>query len=218
MDAVRWQRVKRIFSALIARGPAADDTILEACNGDVELAKEVRLLIEEHSRLEETTRGSSATERGSAELPRQFAARYRVVSWLGSGSFGDVYRVVDEMMGNCEFALKVLRSPDPVSIQHFKREFRSLADIYHRNIVRLHELHFYDDRWMFTMEYVDGVDLLRYLSGRPDRDKASAIHFSILQLAEGLAALHQRKLLHRDVKPSNILVTATGRLVLLDFG
>ncbi len=218
MDAVRWQKMKGIFSALIAGGPASDVTILEKCDGDVELAKEVRLLIEEHNRLEGTTRGSGTTAERNAELPRQFAGRYRVVSWLGSGSFGDVYRVVDEMAGNCELALKVLRSPDPISIQHFKREFRSLTDIYHRNIVRLHELHFYEDRWMFTMEYVDGVDLLRYLISCPDCDKASTIQLSILQLAEGLAALHQRKLLHRDVKPSNILVTATGRLVLLDFG
>lgn len=219
MDAVRWQRVKRIFSALVAEGPVSDGVILEACSGDVELAKEVRLLIAEDNRLEEdATRGIGATGERNSELPLRFAGRYRVVSWLGSGGFGDVYRVIDEMAGDCELALKVLRSPDPVSIQHFKREFRSLADIYHRNIVRLHELHFHEDRWMFTMEHVDGIDLLRYLSSRPDRDKASALRFSMLQLAEGLTALHQRRLLHRDVKPSNILVTESGRLVLLDFG
>jgi len=218
MDADRRHTVKRIFSALTTQGSATDDTILKACDGDVELANEVRPLIEEHRRLEEAAISSNATTERSAELPRQFGGRYRVMSWLGSGGFGDVYRVVDEMAGDCELALKVLRSPDSVSIQHFKREFRSLADIYHPNVVRLHELHFYEHRWMFTMEYVAGVDLLRYLTHRPDCEKATAIRPYMLQLAEGLRELHRRKLLHRDVKPSNILVTATGRLVLLDFG
>src|SRR5207247_8019877 len=136
---------------------------------------------------------------------------YRVLSWIGSGGCGDVYRVIDETAGNCELALKVLRLPDPSSIQHFKREFRSLADVYHRNIVRLHELHFYEDRWMFTMEYIAGVDLLSYVNNCPSYDKASIIRSSMLQLAEGLAALHHRKLLHRAVKPSNILVTPSRR-------
>jgi eukaryotic-like serine/threonine-protein kinase len=218
MDASRWQRVKTIFSTLADDGSVTDETILEACEGDVELASEVRPLIDEHCRLQSTLEREVEALEPRRELPRQFAGRYRVVSWLGSGSFGDVYRVIDEQAGNCELALKVLRSPNPDAVQHFKREFRSLADIYHRNIVRLHELHFHADRWMFTMEYVDGVNLLKYLANCSDRDKASAIQFAMLQLADGLAALHQRKLLHRDVKPSNILVTPSGRLVLLDFG
>ena len=160
----------------------------------------------------------ASTDMSSPELPGIVAGRFRVLSRLGSGGFGDVYRVIDESAGNEQLALKLLRSSDPRALNHFKREFRSLADIYHRNIVALYELFAHHDRWMFSMEFVDGVDLLRFLDAQPICERDGAVRSCMMQLAEGLVALHQRNLLHRDVKPSNILVTATGRLVLLDFG
>jgi hypothetical protein len=149
-------------------------------------------------------------------------------------------------------ALKTLRALDPHALLLFKQEFRALADVHHPNLVRLGELFCDGERWFFTMEYVEGVGLLRWV--RPDAplspeerrtdelyvdDLAATaaggalvgkiaaeeplfdegrLRAAIVQLARGTHALHQAGLVHRDVKPSNVLVARDGRVVLLDFG
>ncbi|MEO7142021.1 MAG: protein kinase, partial [Bryobacteraceae bacterium] len=218
MDRTLWARIKEAFSIVIACGPDdAREALLQACNGDDELVQQVRPLVEEHFRILSAVEMPAPAAIPDTELPRIIAGRYRLIARLGSGSFGDVYRVSDEVAGG-ELALKVLRSPDPVALHYFKREFRSLADTYHPNIVRLRELIAYQDRWMFTMEFVDGVDLLQFLNRQSPGDRAAALRSCLLQLGEGIKALHRGRLLHRDVKPSNVLVTSAGRVVLLDFG
>ena len=121
-------------------------------------------------------------------------------------------------MTAASLALKVLRAPSAFALHYFKREFRSLAGITHPNLVALYELLAQGDRWMFSMEFIDGVDFLAFLNSRPPANRDEAVRSALLQLSEGLRALHERGLLHRDLKPSNVLVTAAGRLVLLDFG
>jgi len=149
---------------------------------------------------------------------RPVAGRFRVLARLGGGGFGDVYRVADEAAGGGQFALKILRSSDPLALQNFKREFRSLAHVRHPNIIVLHELIAHEGRWMFSMDFVEGVDLLRFLASHRIPDHLDALHRCFRQLAEGVRALHDHNLLHRDLKPSNVLVTSTGQLIILDFG
>ena len=100
------------------------------------------------------------------ELPRVLAHRFRVLARLGAGTFGDVYRAIDEKAG-AEVAVKVLRSRDAVALEYFKREFRTLADVHHSNLLKLHDLVAAGDQWMFSMELVDGVDFLRFLAASP---------------------------------------------------
>jgi serine/threonine protein kinase len=220
MDPARWERFKRIFSEVVSGElPLDSERFLDACGGDSELLRGVRSLAEEHFRLAAAARDGGAGQLPeAAELPRVLVGRYRVLARLGGGSFGDVYRVADEASSGDQLAIKILRSSDPLAIQYFKNEFRSVAGTCHRNIVRLHELLAYDGRLMFTMEFIDGINLLQYIGGCPHQDREARIRSCMLQLAEGLSALHRARVLHRDVKPSNILVTAEGRLVLLDFG
>ena len=99
----------------------------------------------------------------------------------------------------------------------FKREFRSLSNITHRNLATLYELFAEATPWFFTMELVKGVTFLEYVrrSGSADYQRLSA---ALTELVAGLSALHSCKKLHRDVKPSNVLVQADGRVVVLDFG
>ena len=221
MDSQRWERMKQVFSAAAALGPAEARARMESeCAGDPEMLAEARLLLEDHFRWSDSQ--ATIANPPDGQLPLDAAAvpagRFRVVGRLGSGSFGDVFRVADEANAGADLALKVLRSPDPLALQYFKREFRSLAGFNHPNLVVLHELIADGNRWMYSMEFIDGVDLLAFLDAVPRAERRDAIVACILQLAEGLRALHDHRLLHRDLKPSNVLVTAAGRVVLLDFG
>jgi hypothetical protein len=135
---------------------------------------------------------------------------------LGEGATGVVYRVRDEETGD-EVALKALSRVTPEAVFHLKAEFRLLQDIRHRNLVRLYELFVDDAGCFFTMEMVDGLPLAQWVrpSATLDIERLLAV---VRQLARGLGALHATGKLHRDVKPSNVMVDRTGRVVLLDFG
>lgn len=146
--------------------------------------------------------------------------RYEIVRHLGQGGNGVVYEALDSRSGN-RVALKTLKAVQPQRLYRFKKEFRSLAELSHRNVVKLHELVVEGSDAYFTMELVEGTDLLRYLrEGCPaDTAPSSArVRRAFRQLLEGVVALHESGKLHRDIKPSNIMVDREGRVVLLDFG
>lgn len=186
----------------------------------------------------------------------QGTARFQLQKCLGSGSFGSVYDVFDQERGT-RVALKVPHEPTANGLFLFKKEFRALADISHPNLITLHELISEEARWYFTMELIEGIDLLRFLrSGTSYADfspqgarrlnhqhstavralqQNTASEFDdrpflappsdyrlvsrvFKQLGHGLMAIHRAGLLHKDIKPSNVLVTETCRVVLLDFG
>lgn len=168
--------------------------------------------------------------------------RFEVRRRIGAGAMGVVYAAFDRERG-AEVALKTMTGTAPASLVRFKQEFRALAGISHPNLVALHELHVDDGVWFFTMELLEGVDLLTYVRGPADgpRDEPSSLtggngtrtlppgtnrgepdlprlRAAIAQLALGVQALHSANRLHRDIKPSNVMVTTEPRVVLLDFG
>ncbi|MCA9673388.1 MAG: protein kinase, partial [Myxococcales bacterium] len=166
--------------------------------------------------------------------------RYAVERRLGAGGFGVVYQVHDRDR-DVRVALKMLRRIDGEALYRFKKEFRSLADVSHPNLIPLHDLVVTDEHSFFTMELVSGSDFLTYvwrLTGetpiahdetdllrdapteqmaRPTVD-VGRLRVALRQLAAGVAGLHAAGKLHRDIKPSNVLIDGAGRLVLLDFG
>jgi tetratricopeptide (TPR) repeat protein/tRNA A-37 threonylcarbamoyl transferase component Bud32 len=163
--------------------------------------------------------------------PMLGGGRFEVRGTLGAGGAGVVYRAFDRQLQR-EVALKLLRTASGRDLYRFKKEFRSLADIVHPNLVALHELHAANGEWYFTMELVEGVSFIDWVrpprgEGGPKRSRqdivaapldASRLHGALVQLVDALIALHRAGKLHRDLKPSNVLVTQTGRLALLDFG
>jgi hypothetical protein len=131
---------------------------------------------------------------------------------------GIVYLVYDKQL-DTKVALKTLSASGGLDLYRFKREFRSLADLRHTNLVKLHELVSEGDLWFFTMEYVVGVPFDRYLLAQPFLPANSdRLVQTIQQLCAGVHAVHEAGCIHRDLKPSNVLVTEEGRVVILDFG
>ncbi len=149
--------------------------------------------------------------------------RFRILETLGKGGTGVIYRVRDAEMQR-DVALKTLRRLHPDDLYRLKEEFRALAGIAHPNLVELHELFVEGERAYFTMEVVDGVGLLDWLwsddVGGPGLSAGGLARLEAVlpQLVVGLSAVHAAGRLHRDVKPSNVMVTWEGAAVLLDFG
>jgi serine/threonine protein kinase len=157
---------------------------------------------------------TTGADSGAHVAPRNTLAggRFRLQTRLGEGSFGVVYAALD-MRDGTQVALKRLRALRSDDLYRLKREFRTLADVVHPNLVRRYELWFEAGEAFFTMELIEGRSPREVWLAVP-----SQLHAGLRQLATGLAALHARGLVHRDLKPSNVLVAANRRVVLLDFG
>jgi eukaryotic-like serine/threonine-protein kinase len=138
--------------------------------------------------------------------------RFEVRRRIGAGGMGEVFEAFDRDRGDV-VAIKTLARTDGDTFARFKREFRALQTTAHPNLVSIRELVCAGDLWFFTMELVGGRHFLDHVRGDPDRLRAA-----LRQLVAGLCALHDAGLIHRDVKPSNVMVTTEGRVVILDFG
>jgi Nif-specific regulatory protein len=144
--------------------------------------------------------------------------RYRMVRPLGEGGMGAVHLAHDTSMGDREVALKILRPDalDPLSIDRFKDEFRSLARLRHPNLVEVYDFGVVEDsgRHFLSLEYIEGRDLSAY-RWPASRDCLDEL---IVQCLRGLDYIHARGLLHNDIKPQNILVREPLQVKILDFG
>src|SRR5262245_33430893 len=237
MDSTRWREANDLFQATLDRQPSERAEFLARTCPDVTLRRIVERLIRAHERAgsfldapavvnarrlvdAEHERITSQQTVPSYRAGPDFegTARFAVLRRLGSGGMGVVYEVVDRTRHEI-VALKTLRSARPGNIYRLKREFRSLADIAHRNLVSLYELVVDETHCFFTMDLVRGVHFVEYVNRAADSAvRAERVRHALAQLVDGIAELHRRGRLHRDIKPSNILVTDEGRVVVLDFG
>jgi len=145
--------------------------------------------------------------------------RYRIESLVGRGASGAVYRVFDNALDR-HIALKFLRqdtgADEVEDSETLTLEARLLAKLAHPNIVAIHDIGSLDGRAYVAMELVDGTTLLRWLHG--ETRSTEQIVDVLVQAGQGLGAAHKAGVVHRDVKPSNILVGDDGRVRLVDFG
>jgi hypothetical protein len=144
---------------------------------------------------------------------------YRVEGTIGSGSMGEVFRGIDTGL-NRRVAIKLLSEKhreSPELRQRFVREGRAVAAISHPNVVQVFATGSFDDRPYIAMELLDGADLGSIVDKRGPLDSLTAVH-AVLDAAQGLAAAARAGLIHRDVKPSNLVRLADGRVKVTDFG
>lgn len=143
---------------------------------------------------------------------------YRIVNAIGQGGMGHVFKAEHKLLGRIE-AIKVLpkAKSTPEAVAAFQREIRAQAQLDHPNLVRVSYADYEGDTYFFVTEYVPGTDLRKLVrrNGPLPFQIAATI---ISQAAEGLHYAHRRGLVHRDVKPGNLLVTPDGRTKMTDLG
>ncbi len=147
------------------------------------------------------------------------AGRYELEELVGSGGMSSVYRAHDKLLERT-VALKILHEQftrDDAYVERFRREARAVAQLAHPNIVTVIDRGEQDGRQFIVFEYVDGMNLKELLDQEGRLDPREAIELS-LQVARGLAFAHENGLVHRDVKPQNVLIDADGRAKVTDFG
>ena len=146
-------------------------------------------------------------------------ARYQIVKILGQGGMGAVYQARDQELDRI-IALKVIRpdlAADPSILQRFKQELILSRHVTHKNVVRIFDLGEADGTKFITMEFVDGEDLRSLLrrNGKSSAKQAVAI---VQQICRALDAAHAEGVIHRDLKPQNVMCDPQGRVVVMDFG
>jgi eukaryotic-like serine/threonine-protein kinase len=151
--------------------------------------------------------------------PMQTIGRYKVLDTLGRGGMGVVYRAFDTLLERT-VALKVIGTQidsNPETRSRFLREARSAGQLSHRNIVTIYDLGEHDGHPFLAMEYLEGEDLQQRLSGQIRMSLARKVDLAI-DICEGLEYAHAHGVVHRDVKPANVFITAAGQVKILDFG
>ena len=148
-----------------------------------------------------------------------FAGRYEIIEELGKGGMGKVYRVEDKKIKE-EVALKLIKpeiASDKKTIERFSNELKVARKIAHRNVGRMYHLSEYEGTHYITMEYVSGEDLKSFVRRAWPLSAGKAV-FIAKQVCEGLIEAHGRGVVHRDLKPQNIMIDKDGNARIMDFG
>ena len=225
--AARFARVKALFGDALERAPAARDAFLDdACAGDAALRAEVASLLAAHDGADDflartalDAAGDALPDEASAYAGRR-AGSYRLLREIGRGGMGTVYLAVrDDDAYRKEVAVKLVkRGMDTDAIvRRFRHERQILASLDHPHVARLLDGGSTDDGLpYFVMEYIDGQPIDAWCRARalPVAERLRLFH----AVCGAVHFAHQHLVIHRDVKPGNILVTADGTPKLLDFG
>jgi eukaryotic-like serine/threonine-protein kinase len=226
MDSEHWKQVQEIFDAVMEREADDRDAFLERmCTGDDDLRLEIEnLLAYERPAADfleapalEVVAKAVARDRAT-QLIGEKIGRYAIVSWLGSGGMGEVFLAEDSTLGR-RVALKFLPvdvEADGSALRRLMREAQAAAKLDHPNVCAIHEVGHHKDTSFIVMQYIEGETLASLIKRGP-LAPAESIRIAF-QIADALAEAHSHGIIHRDVKPQNIMLTHRGQVKVLDFG
>jgi serine/threonine protein kinase len=159
------------------------------------------------------------TPREELAIGSIFAERYQIIEEVGRGGMGNVYKALDKELGE-KVALKLLKpeiAADDRLIERFRNELRFARKITHKNVCRMYDLSKFERTPYITMEYVSGEDLKTTLRRVGPLSTGKAVYIS-KQVCEGLSEAHKLGVVHRDLKPQNIMIDKKGHAHIMDFG
>ena len=225
MEPDRWQEIERIYhEALELEASRRAAWVKRAAHGDESLEQEVGSLLEqpdENSFLEERALDVAARDLATAPSQPSSIGRYRILRLLGEGGMGAVYEAEQEEPRRV-VALKVIRLglATPERLRRFRQESQALARLQHPGIAQIHESGTADTGFgpqpYFAMELIRGLPFDEY--GKAHRLDGRQKLAMIAKICDAVEHAHQRGLIHRDLKPGNILVDEMGQPKILDFG
>jgi tetratricopeptide (TPR) repeat protein len=213
-----WPRVKRIFDAALACSPSNWDAFLtDACGTDAALRRQVEVVLRAHQRAESFLESPASVVLDVSRLGDEGAAAavgpYRIVRVLGHGGMGVVYAGVHQATGMCA-AVKTVSALRADKLLQIRREIETLARLRHPGIVRILDYGIERGRPWYAMELLEHCTLAEWGLERRRDDKLGLMQ----RLCETLAYVHGEGVVHRDLKPRNILVTDRQLPILVDFG
>ncbi|MCD8045964.1 MAG: Stk1 family PASTA domain-containing Ser/Thr kinase [Clostridiales bacterium] len=153
------------------------------------------------------------------EKGMMIADRYEIEKKIGAGGMSDVYKAKDLTLGRC-VAIKVLKAEfgtDSSFVEKFRAEAQSVAGLEHPNIVNVYDIGTQGDLHYIIMEYVQGITLKTYIEKKGQLNYKETLSIAI-QVARGIQAAHARNIIHRDIKPQNIMISTDGKVKVTDFG
>ena len=230
MTPERWLEIERLYHAVQERDAEERAAFLaDACGGDHALRREVESLLQYQPRAKDFIEtpavhgplASAVRRLEQTSVPGRLVGRtfgsYQVNALIAAGGMGEVYRALDTRL-NRTVAIKMLPerlSNDPQHRERFDREARIVSSLNHPHICTLYDVGTQDETHYLVMEYIDGETLQKRLERGP-LPLAFALECSI-QIVDALDKAHRRGVIHRDLKPGNVMLTKSG-VKLLDFG
>src|SRR5437016_8445278 len=220
----RHRQIGEIFHAVLKLDPSQRESFLStACASDPSLRSEIEELVFAHERAGSFLNLSASEvvhgliENGRGAPIGRVIGHYEVIDLIGRGGMGDVYRARDARL-NRPVAIKFVSSEhlNESLRRRFQQEARTASSLNHPHILTVHEAGEFEGRQYLVTEFVDGGTLREWMQTvKPDWRKCVEL---LTGVADGLACAHEAGILHRDIKPDNILVSKSGYAKLADFG
>ena len=152
-------------------------------------------------------------------IGKKLEGRYEITELIGVGGMADVYKATD-IIENKEVAVKILKkefAENEEFLRRFRNESKAIALLSHPNIVKVYDVNFSDRLQYIIMEYIDGITLKEYIDAEHVLTWKDSVHF-IIQVLRALQHAHDRGIVHRDIKPQNIMLFTDGTIKVMDFG
>jgi serine/threonine protein kinase len=225
----RWPVVERVYHDALARPVAGRAAfVAEVCGEDEELRREVESLLAQPASMDGLLEGGAVaaaaglmSKTGTATLTGRSIGPYHVLTKIGEGGMGEVYKARDARLGR-DVAIKILPAEfasHPERLARFEREARMLAALNHPHIAAIHGVEERDGVRALVLELVDGETLAERIGRCGGSGLAMKEALDIAsQIADALDAAHEKGIVHRDLKPANIKITRDNVVKVLDFG